>query len=76
MDIAGGTLTCTYWSEWGERSGGRRKLVVSAPTLEDAKEQLDRLKCEWGWRPRKWWQWWRWGDRESWSLDWNRTYDE
>ena len=76
MGIADGKLRCTYWSEWSDGNGERYKLIVRATTLEDAKEQLDRLKSHWGWTPRKWWHWWRWSDRENWSLDWERTYDE
>lgn len=50
---------------WTERSG--TKTVVSVDGYSTHKEALDialRNAVAFGWTPPRWWQWWRWKDRD------------
>lgn len=50
---------------WHDRSGTFTQIEVDGfHTPEDALEEALTVAGELGWKPPRWWQWWRWGDRD------------
>ena len=48
---------------WTELLGGHNEVRVSGyRSLQDARQAAKDLAIAAGWTPRKWWQWWRFGD--------------
>jgi hypothetical protein len=48
------------WSHFGSRES---VTVGGCDTREEAMREALKLAKESGWTPPRWWQWWRWGDR-------------
>lgn len=48
---------------WKTRDGLRWQTTAEGyKNLTDARARCERDARELGWTPRKWWQWWRWGE--------------
>lgn len=52
-----------YSVRWRTLSGEKRVVYVSGrATRMQAKAEAINLARSLGWTPRRWWQFWRWGD--------------
>jgi hypothetical protein len=49
---------------WNDRNGYHAVEVSGYATAEEAKAEAIISAGGLGWTPPKWWQWWRWGDRD------------
>lgn len=51
-----------YTIEWTTLEGRQAVTVTDCSTAMEAFEETYRLALKSGWRPPRWWQFWRWGD--------------
>lgn len=52
-----------YQVTWREdRSTIETVGVSDAPSLEEARAEAITLAVVYGYRPPRWWEWWRWGE--------------
>jgi len=55
-----------YSVEWYPEPGGRKVVSVSGfDSGDEAEARGVEAAVHLGWAPRKWWQWWRFGERRS-----------
>ena len=55
----------TYGQEiiWNSMAGQHSVKVEGCDSSEEARTEALRMAKESGWTPPRWWQWWRWSDR-------------
>ena len=56
------SVTYSKTVEWRDMSGGRTAWTTEGTDLRDVEVSAFRLAAQSGWKPKKWWQWWRWDD--------------
>jgi hypothetical protein len=47
---------------WNTLNGRQSVSIEGCATWEEARSEALQMAKGSGWKPPRWWQWWRWGD--------------